>query len=343
MKMSTKSTSKVSVVIPNWNGIDDLPGCINSLLAQSQPHRIIVVENGSSDGSLEFLQREYPQVELIVHRKNKGFAGGVNAGIRKSLADDDDFVALFNNDAVADKDWLKQLVNDLAVNEDAGIATCKIVDSLGEHMDSTGECYTSWGLSYPRGRGEPVSDKYDDRVQVFGASGGASLYRIKMLEKIGLFDEDFFAYYEDVDISFRAQLAGWKVRYVPEAMVYHQIGATSGKIKGFTTYQTIKNLPWILHKNAPFTVYWRIFPKFIFVYFSFIISAAWRGYYWQAWKGFMVMWFGLPKKTIQRFKIQHNRKVSSRYIWNSISHELPPNAYKLHLLFHPLKTLRGKS
>ena len=218
MKMASKSTIKVSVVVPNWNGMDSLPACLDSLLAQTQPCRIIVVENGSKDGSLEFLQTHYPQAELIIHKKNKGFAGGVNGGIQKSIEDGDDYVALFNNDAVADEDWLKNLVNDLKVNTDTGIATCKFMSMDKKHLDSTGDLYTRWGLPYPRGRGEPVSDVYDDFVQVFAASGGASLYRVSMLEKIGLFDEDFFAYYEDVDLSFRAQLAGWKVRYVPEAL-----------------------------------------------------------------------------------------------------------------------------
>lgn len=336
----SKST-KVSVVIPNWNGLEELPACLDSLLAQSQEHRIIVVENGSRDGSLEFLQKNYPQVELIVHKRNKGFAGGVNAGIRRSMADGDDYVALFNNDAVADKDWLKNLVDDLDLNDDAGIATCKFQSIDGKHLDSTGDIYTSWGLPYPRGRGEKVSDKYDDFVQIFGASGGASLYRTSMLQEIGLFDEDFFAYYEDVDISFRAQLAGYKVRYVPESIAYHQIGATSSKISGFTTYQTIKNLPWIIWKNAPFSVFVRVFPRFAVAYYLFILSAAWKGNAWAAMKGATVSFVLLPKKLIQRLVIQHRRKVTSRYIWDIMTHELPPNARKLRLLFHPIKSLRA--
>jgi len=340
--MPKKSTSSVSVVIPNWNGQDDLPDCLDSLLAQSFQHRIIVVENGSKDRSLELLRTHYPQIELIIHKRNRGFAGGVNAGIRQAIADKDDYVALFNNDAVADKDWLKNLVADLDVNTDAGIATCKLMSADGKHLDSTGDLYTTWGLPYPRGRGETDLDKYDDRVQVFGASGGASLYRISTLEEIGLFDEDFFAYYEDVDLSFRAQLAGWKVRYVPEAVAYHQIGATSSKIKGFTTRQTMKNYPWLLWKNAPFTVFVRILPRFLVAYYSFLFSAAWRFQTGPALHGYLTMLFKLPKKTVQRWRIQHRRKVPASYIWAILTHELPPNARKLRLLFHPIKTLRHR-
>ncbi|HEX7368636.1 MAG TPA: glycosyltransferase family 2 protein [Candidatus Saccharimonadales bacterium] len=335
--------SKVSVVIPNWNGKDDLPACLDSLLAQHlQPH-IIVVENGSKDGSLELLQTHYPQAEVIVHKKNKGFAGGVNAGIRKAMADGYTYVALFNNDAVADKDWLKNLVSDLDINSDAGIATCKLMSIDRKHLDSTGDQYTTWGLPYPRGRGEPVSDRYDGRVQIFAASGGASLYRMDMLREIGLFDEDFFAYYEDVDISFRAQLAGWKIRYVPEAIAYHKIGATSGKIQGFTTYQAMKNLPWLLYKNAPLSVFWRVLPRFLIAYYAFVIRSAWRGQSWPAVRGYCKMLVLLPKKTMQRLSIQHKRKVTAKYIWDAMTHELPPNARKLRLLFHPIKTLTNRT
>jgi len=336
--MALKSTARISVVVPNWNGKDDLPACLDSLLAQTESCRIIVVENGSTDGSLEFLKSNYPQVELIVHQKNLGFDGGVNAGIRKSLADGDEFVALFNNDAVADKDWLKYLIADLETHQEAGIATCKFVSSDGTHIDSTGDLYTTWGLPYPRGRGEPINDKYDSEVEIFGATGGATLYRINMLKQIGIFDEDFFAYYEDIDISFRAQLAGWKVRFVPESVAFHQISATSSKIKGFATYQTIKNLPWVLHKNAPASVYWRIWPKFFIAYHSFVFAAIARGSVGPALKGYGKMLLLLPKKTVERWRIQHNRKVSSSYIWNLFTHELPPNAHKLRKLFHSRKT-----
>lgn len=342
MKMATKSTVKLSVVIPSWNGLEELPACVDSLLKQSLQPRIIIVENGSKDGSLEYIQQHYPQVELIINKYNQGFAGGVNAGIRKSIADGDEFVALFNNDAVADSHWLEELVKDLTVNDDAGIATCKLMTLDKSQLDSTGDQYTTWGLPYPRGRGEPVSDKYDDRVQIFAGSGGASLYRISMLKEIGLFDEDFFAYYEDVDISFRAQLAGWKVRYVPEALAYHQIGATSGKIKGFTTYQGVKNMPWVLWKNAPLSVLLRVLPRFMVAYYAFLVTATWRNQGGAAVRGYLRMWWLLPKKTVQRWRIQHRRKVPASYIWAIMTPGLPPNARRLQLLFHPIKALRRK-
>ncbi len=184
----------LAVVVPNWNGRDSLAACLDSLRAQSAKHTLIIVENGSTDGSLEYLRANYPAATLIVNQTNLGFAGGVNCGIKKAIELKCDAVALFNNDAVAEPDWLANLAHELKSHPEAGIATCKIVDADGSHIDSTGDIYTVWGLPYPRGRGEPVSDAYDKAVEVFGASGGASLYRVSMLEQIGLFDEDFFAY-----------------------------------------------------------------------------------------------------------------------------------------------------
>lgn len=332
MNMANKSTSRVSVVVPNWNGKKVITDCLDSLLTQSFNARILVVENASTDGSLEFLQQKYPQVTVLVNQKNLGFAGGVNTGIRQAIEDGDEFVALINNDAVADKNWLKHLVHDMRANSDTGISTCKLLDASGKHIDSTGEMYTNWGLPYPRGRGEAVSDHYDDRVEVFAASGGASLYRVKMLQEIGLFDEDFFAYYEDVDLSFRAQLAGWKVRYVPEAEAYHQIGATSGKIKGFTTYQTMKNLPLVVYKNVPRKLLWRVGPRYLLSHYLFFARAVSRGQGMTALKGDSKATALFFKKRKDRRRIQQTRKVSDDYIWAILTHDLPPNAKALRKL-----------
>jgi len=245
------TTQNTVIVIPNWNGKEHLKSCLDSLKAQSFSGHIIVVDNGSTDGSTDFISENYPDIELIRHSKNLGYAGGVNPGFKRAKELGATYAAPFNNDAVADINWLRSLVEFLEANPEFGIAAPKIMSSDGRHIDSTGDYYTTWGLPYPRGRGEPVDDKYDQQTVVFGASGGASLYRVAMLNEIGLLDEDFFAYYEDVDLSFRAQLAGWKVAYVPVAQVRHQMSVTGAKIKGFFAEQTFKNLPMLLWKNVP--------------------------------------------------------------------------------------------
>lgn len=330
------------VVIPNWNGADRIRACLDSLKLQSQPHEVIVVENGSVDNSAEIIEKEYPGAILIRHAKNKGFTGGVNAGIRYAIEQNGEYVALLNNDAVADKDWLKRLVDFLDNNPEAGIATGKILESGGKELDSTGEAYSIWGLSFPRGRGQEDKGQFDKDNWVFGASGGASLYRISMLKEIGLFDEDFFAYYEDVDISFRAQLGGWKVGYAPQAVVYHQIGATSSAIKGFATYQTLKNLPLLLWKNVPWALMPKVWPRLVLAHSGIAFSALRRGQFGPVFKAVavcIVLWL---KKLSQRHKIQKIRKVPISYIESIITHDLPPNAGKLRVLRGRWWRLRGK-
>jgi GT2 family glycosyltransferase len=323
---------KVAVVIPNWNGKETLRACLNSLVLQAQKHTVIVVENGSTDGSLEYIKENYPKVQLVVNQKNLGFAGGVNSGIKHAMEQQFDYVVLLNNDAVADKYWLKHLVAAITASDAVGIATSKIVSSDGSHLDSTGDMYTVWGLPFPRGRGEPVSDAYDKQTTIFAASGGASVYRVDMLKEIGLFDTDFFAYYEDVDISFRAQLANWKIVYVPKAIVYHQIGATSSKMRGFTTYQTIKNLPWLVVKNVPKDYLATVLPRFILAHSLFIVRALLRGHGWYALKGVVACLKKMPKKLRERKDIQHSKPVTNEYVWQTMTHDLPANARNLRRL-----------
>jgi len=334
---------KAAVVIPNWNGKESIKACLDSLLTQVHKAHIIVVDNGSIDGSLELIRKHYPNIDLIINHSNLGFAAGVNQGIKKAIELDLDYVALFNDDAVADKNWLGCLVESFEGNTQVGIATCKFMTIDKQHFDSTGDQYTIWGLPFPRGRDEIVSNKYDNLTDVFGASGGASIYRIKMLKQIGLFDQDFFAYYEDVDISFRAQLAGWKIKYVPDSIAYHQIGASSSKIKGFTTYQTMKNLPWIIVKDVPMRLIPTVVPRFKLAYFSFVISAFQRKQGRYALKGLIISLALMPKKLIQRRSIQKNRKVTLEYINSILVHDLPDNATKLRAFRDRWWRLTGNS
>ncbi|PJE65273.1 glycosyl transferase [Candidatus Saccharibacteria bacterium CG10_big_fil_rev_8_21_14_0_10_47_8] len=334
---------KVSIVIPNWNGADNLPSCLDSLQAQSLSAHIIVVDNGSQDSSVNLLNKKYPDVEIIRLPENRGFAGGVNAGIKQAIKLGSDYVALFNNDAVADKDWLKNLVQQMDKISRTGIVTSKIMSIDKKHLDSTGDQYTTWGLPYPRGRGEEVGDIYDQDINIFGASGGASLYRVKMLKEIGLFDEDFFAYNEDVDISFRAQLAGWKVAYEPRAKAYHKIGATSSRIKDFTVYHTMKNLPMLFWKNVPWQLMPRMLPRFNLAYWGIFFSAVKRGQGIAAMKGLGHFILLIPKKTMERHVIRNRRAVSVAYIASMLTYDLPPNASKLRALRSRWWKLKGKA
>jgi GT2 family glycosyltransferase len=314
--------------------MDSLAACLDSLLVQTEHGEVIVVENGSTDGSLDFLTAKYPGVTVLAQTDNLGFAGGVNVGIEYAIEKDYEFVALFNNDAVADKDWLKHLI--VAMSEaNVGMTTCSFLSKDGQHYDSTGDLFTNWGLPYPRGRGETVKGQYDEQTEIFGVSGGASLYRISMLQEIGFFDADFFAYYEDVDLSFRAQMA-------PQAIAYHDTGSTSRKLKGFTTYQTMKNQPLVLMKNLPRKLLWRVTWRFMIAHTLFYIRAFSRGQGWIASKGDADGTRLLFKNFGNRSRIQKTRKVSDDYIWSIMTHDLPPNAVALHSLRAKLWRLTGR-
>ncbi|MCE7936370.1 glycosyltransferase family 2 protein [Candidatus Saccharibacteria bacterium CPR2] len=321
------------IVIPNWNGESLIAACLDSLIHQTVKASIVVVDNGSNDKSVEIIKKHPVKPELIQHGVNKGFSGGVNSGIKHAMKKGADFVLLFNNDAIAPTNMVELLQK--ALDEPlVGMATAKFVSRDGRYLDSTGDFYSTWGLSFPRGRGESDLNKYDDKRDVFGVSGGASIYKVVMLKQIGLFDEDFFAYYEDVDVSFRGQLAGWKARFVPEVVVKHHISATTSKFKGFSTYHTFKNLPLLYLKNMPRPLYWKYMFKFKTIYTLLFLSAVKNGKGWYALRGGCVALIMLiPKKIKERLAIQRSRKVTATYIDNILYHGIPPTAKKLRKAF----------
>lgn len=317
--------NSVAVVVPNWNGEDLLKECIDSLLAQSLKNiLIIVVENGSIDSSMTILNSYKKRIVVLPQKKNLGFTGGVNVGIRYAMEQGVDYITLFNNDAIAEKDWLKQLCAALDKHEDAGIVTSKILIQRTGRLDSTGDWYTTTGLPFPRGRDEVDKGQYDDKQIVFGASGGASMYRASLFQDIGIFDEDFFAYYEDVDVSFRAQLKGWKVRYEPAAIVYHKLSATSSKLGNFTIRQSAKNFLLVAIKDLPLSLLVKFSPQIIYRYARMFAARLIKGGAIDFLKGFFQALALLPKKLAERRSIQKNRTVSVAYIESIIYKGKPP-------------------
>ena len=319
---------RVAVVILNWNGIDDTLACLDSLLSQTyKDFHLVVVDNGSKDNSKELLDKyqnaHSDMVDVIYSPTNFGFAGGVNTGIEWALNDDYEYIALFNNDAVADREWLARLARE-ANKKSVGIATGLLLHEDGRTVDSTGEFFSKWGLAFPRNRGDDAS-KAPVAGEVFGATGGATLYKTALFKDIGLFDEDFFAYYEDADISFRAQLAGWKVVYTPAAIAYHKQGATSSKIPGFTIYQTFKNLPLLFIKNVPRTLLLSVGVRFYLAYWLILLNAIAKGNSTAALKGAWASFILGFKKLAERRQIQKHKKVSAAYIKSILWNDLPPD------------------
>jgi GT2 family glycosyltransferase len=322
----------IAVVVPSWNGAALLPACIRSLAAQGHPELlIIVVDNGSVDDSvavLEALATEIAPVALTVVRNstNLGFAGGVNRGIALALETGARAVALFNNDAVAAPGWLGALVGELDARPDVAMVTSRLLLGDGRTVDSTGDFYTVWGLPYPRDRDEP-SEPVRESGEVFGVSGGASLYRSTLFADIGLFDERFFVLLEDLDLSFRARLAGHRVWYCADAVAYHQRGATQRTVKGLAARQYLRNLPLLLVKDVPGRLLWRVAPRFVVVYPLLVINLSRRRDGGAALRGAVAALALLPGAVRARRSIQRDRRLAGAALDRLLLPGLPPNLH----------------
>lgn len=246
---------KVSVIIPTWNGRQYLGECLESLAGQTfRDFETILVDNGSDDGSAEYVRTEFPWVRLLALRENVGFAEGNNRGL--ALAQGTYVVAL-NNDTRVVPEFLKELVRVADSDAGIGMVAAKLRNYYRpEQIDAVGLKIATNGLGYNIGVGEIDGGQYDT-VAPFGPCGGAALYRRAMLDKIGFFDPAFFAYYEDFDLAWRARLAGWKAVAAPRALVYHVHSATGGEMSGFKVYHTHRNKWFVVARNWPAALFRR--------------------------------------------------------------------------------------
>ncbi len=305
----------VSVVIPNWNGKKFLPGCLDSLFQQTYEQvEVIVVDNGSADGSLELLADRYPRVKVIRFAVNTGFSVAVNAGIRQARGE---FVALLNNDTVVDPCWLSEMVRAMAEHPEIGSAGCKMLAYDDRSLlDGAGDGYRRGGLPGRIGHREIDRGQFDTPRYILGACGGAALYRLSMLDDIGLFDEDYFAYLEDVDIALRAQSRGYKCLYIPSSIIYHLGCGTTGsgyhpmvvRLSCQNNWNTIvKNIPGpLLIKFLPHILYWQLY------YFAVVIVRGGQIGPWLqgAWRALAL----LPQMLEKRRQINSQRRVPLEYL-----------------------------
>ena len=241
---------QVSIVIPNYNGKHFLKDCLKAVFEQDiKDQEVIVVDNGSTDGSLEYLET-FPGVRTIVLDKNYGFCRAVNEGIKAAKSE---YIILLNNDTEVDKNFASELLN--AIKSDEKIFSCssKMIQFHDRDiMDDAGDYYCALGWAFGRGKGGHVS-AYDEPVNIFAACAGAAIYRKKMLESLGYFDEDHFAYLEDIDVGYRARIQGFRNVYAPKAVVYHVGSGFSGSThNAFKVKLSSRNNVYLAYKNMPF-------------------------------------------------------------------------------------------
>ena len=304
----------VSVVIPNWNGAQHIPCCIESLRCQTYREiEIIVADNGSTDGSLELLAHEYPEVQVLALGENRGFAGGCNAGIRAATGR---IIALLNNDTEADPRWLSEVVAAFERHPKAGtIASKMLLFDQRDRFHTAGDFYRVDGIPGNRGVWQKDQGQYDREEAVFSACGGSAAYRKTMLDQIGLLDEDFFYSCEDMDLAWRAQLAGWKCIYAPRAIVYHKLSATGGGVTA--SFYDGRNFIYLLIKDYPgdlWQTYWRAILR-AQLRLGREAVRAWRGTAARArLRGMLAGLLGIPKMVGKRHPVQCSRTVDRAYL-----------------------------
>jgi GT2 family glycosyltransferase len=301
---------RVTVVIPNWNGERFLRLCLGSLRDQSfRDFATILVDNGSVDGSRGFVEEHFPEVEVVSLGENRGTAAAFNAGIEAS---ETQYVALLNNDTEQDPGWLEALVRAAEDHPESGLFASRLVDFHDRHvLDGAGDAMRLSGLPYRLGHGERDGVRFDTPGYVFGACAAAALYRRGMFDEVGLFDEDFVSYCEDGDVSFRAQLAGYRCFYVPGAVVYHMGSAsTGGKRSPTATRLGSRNSFSLLVKNLPLSAVPHILPFFVAGQLARLITAAATGSLRAHLEGLAGAWRHLPLMLEKRAEIQKRKKLS---------------------------------
>lgn len=310
--MPIDAPPEISIVIVSWNGRHYLDACLEAVAAQSGvATEIILVDNGSYDGTVEFVRSRFPKVRIIALGDNRGFAGGNNAGARRARGD---FLAFLNNDTVPDPGWLRALRDGIDGQSRFLLTTSRIVYMHDSSViDSAGDGVFRAGGAFKRHHGASADAARASR-EVFGVCGAACLISRQVFEELGGFDEDFFASHEDVDLSYRARLRGYRCRYVADAIVRHHGSATLGRGSASAVFHGQRNLEWMYLKNTPGSLLIRTLPGHL------LYTAASAAYFARVGrlgvflKAKLAAVRGLPQVVRKRAAIQRTRTVDARAI-----------------------------
>ncbi|MFQ5399562.1 MAG: glycosyltransferase family 2 protein [Anaerolineae bacterium] len=299
-----------SIIIPHWNGRHHLDDCLNALRRQTFPDfEVILVDNGSTDGSQAHVRDHFPEVRLVELGENRGFTGACNTGYAVAQGE---IVCLLNNDTEADIGWLAAVMDAFQRHPQVGIVASKML--LFDQRDTfhtAGDFYRLDGIPGNRGVWQSDEGQFDQEEEVFGACGGAAAYRRSMLEEIGFLDDDFYFSCEDLDVAWRAHLAGWQVLYVPKAVVYHKLKASGGS-GATSSYYDGRNFLYLIWKNYPSSLLHRHWRDVLRAQLRISQEAirAWRGEAARArLRGQLAGLWGFYKMLPKRRRIQANRRI----------------------------------
>lgn len=299
----------VSVIILTWNGRRFLDDCLGSLATQTlREFEVVLVDNGSNDGSAAYVRAAYPWVRLVELSENVGFAEGNNRGLEMA---EGEFIVTLNNDTKAGPRLLEELLQPALQDSGVGMIAAKMLNFFETgRIDSVGVKAAVNGMGYNIGVGELDSGQYDAPAEVFGPCAGAALYRRTMLDEVGFFDSDFFAYYEDLDLAWRCRLAGWRCVTAPRAEVLHVHSATSGKMSPFTLYHVQRNKWFTIVKNWPLMLLLRRLPLILVFDLGAFFLALLRGRGWTAMRARGDVLRSLPGLIARRRLVQAGRRLT---------------------------------
>ncbi len=308
--LSAGEAPLLTVAVLSYDGRHLLEVILPSLARQSfRDFEVVVVDNGSRDGTPSWLAEHWPAVQVVTLAQNIGVTAALNVCARSGRGE---LVGLFNNDLELDEACLGELVRALREHPEAGWAGAKLRDfQQRDTIDGAGDVFTWAATGGRRGHGERDVGQYDQPRAIFGACGGAALYRRSALRRVGDFDEDFFAFYEDVDWNLRAQLAGLSCRYVPSAVVYHMGSATIGRgLSDFTRYHLWRNTLWIITKDLPASALLRHSPQLALgqaMNLAVAVRDRKLGIWLRVWRDALR---GLPGALRKRRQVQARRQVT---------------------------------
>lgn len=306
----------VSVIIVNFNGRQHLPRCLDALQAQDgPPFEVIVVDNASSDESAAWVRERYPAVRVVALDRNTGFTGGNNRGAEVARAP---LLVFLNNDTEVEAGWLAALVAARGAGRDIGlVASCIVFMHDPTVLDSAGDSVTRAGGAFKRGHGAAAAS-YTAKQDVFGACGASCLVPKAVFDEVGGFDEDFFLSHEDVDLSYRVRLRGYRCVYEPAARVRHVGSATIGRTSAVAVFHGQRNLEWVYLKNTPgWVLPWTLPAHALYVAAAAVYFAS-LGYLGVFLRAKWAALAGLPRVWRQRRAIQQARRVPARDIWTRL-------------------------